>query len=79
VIDIVKWDDIVRELFLLNGVEQKRLRTQKEVEAIRQQRQQQQAAMYAMSQMESMAKAAKQASQANPEEGLLGQVLGSAG
>jgi hypothetical protein len=78
VIDIVKWDDIVRELFLLNGVEQKRLRTQKEVEAIRQQRQQQQVAMYAMSQMESMAKAAKQASQAKPEEGLLGQVLGSA-
>jgi len=36
-------------------------------------------AMYAASQLESMAKAAKQASQAKPEEGLLGQVLGSAG
>lgn len=75
IIDIPKLDDLARDVFVLNGVPKKRLRTTKEVEAIRQERAQQQMMAQALEQAEQAARAAKDASEADTEKGLLGQVL----
>jgi hypothetical protein len=73
--DIVKWDDTVRDIFVLNGVPRKRLNTDTEVKAIREERAKQQAEQMAMAQAETAARAAKDASEADPTKGLLGAVL----
>lgn len=78
VMDVIKWDDITRDLFVLNGVPRKRLNSEKEVEEVRQARAQQQAIASAIQGAEQMARAAKQASEADPTQGLLGQVFGGA-
>jgi hypothetical protein len=72
---VLKIDDLLRDIFILNGVPRDRLRTEKEVAAMREEIARRQAAAEAMAQAEVAAKTAKVASEADPRAGLLGTVF----
>lgn len=79
VIDVVDLDGVMRQVFVLCGVDPEVILNQEVVAQIREARQQQQAEMQAAAMAEQLAKAGKDASQADPSSGLLpsiGALLG---